>query len=293
MNIGKWALFLSLGVLGITLNVYYHWDYLWTIWAKNYLQNQDIVFSFTTTPERIQRLEEPLHCLSKQNIPVRQIFISLPHVFKRTNSTYVIPEWLEVYPNVTILRTEDYGPATKILGTLKHPTITDDTIIIAIDDDTCYAPNLAIRLATRAKQYPDQVIAVSGAELDFNKNKAGGIVKVFKDKTQVTVVEGFGGIAYRRRFFKPSIYEIRNEPQFCFTSDDIYLSFHLAKNNVPRQSLNNKFLDVRDHVRQIQFGFMPDALYRLGNSQAERYKQCITYLQTKYPTVVFNANGIN
>lgn len=276
----------------LSLHVYYHWEKIWTAWAKYYISDQDIIITFTTTPQRIRLLEDPLQCLMRQNAPIRGVFLSVPHKFKRDNSEYIIPDWLDCHPNVTIIRTDDYGPATKILGALKHAPITDDTIVIAVDDDTCYPDNLVLRLAVRAKRYPQQVIGASGAELDFDQNKEGGIVKVFKDKKNVTIVEGFAGIAYRRKFFDESIYEIKEEPSFCYLSDDLYISHHLARHNVIRQSINNKFIDVRKNVKQLQYGYHPDALYQQGNSQAERYKLCYSYLKQRFPEVVFNGNGI-
>ncbi len=292
MKCRKSLVLIGLAMAGLLGNLFYHWESLWTIGAKYYLTDQDIIISMTTTPHRINKLEVPLQCLSRQNIKIRQIYISIPHIFKRDNMEYHIPEWLENYPNVTILRTDDYGPATKILGALKHAELRDDTIIISVDDDTCYPQNLSLRLAVRAKMYPDEAIGVSGAILDFEKNVEGGIVKIMRDKVSVPVLEGFAGIAYRKNFFADSIYDISMEPNYCYNSDDLYISFHLASQNVVRKTLNNKYLKTYD-IAQRQFGYNQDALYRLDNSQAERYKACLSYLHTKFPDVKFNSNGIN
>lgn len=278
--------YVCLVLVGLVINASYHWEAIWTKWAQYYVNDQQIVFSLTTTPHRINELELPLHCLSKQNVHIQQIYISLPHKFKRDNLEYTIPEWLEIYPNVTILRTEDYGPATKILGALKHAPVSANTIIISVDDDTCYPPNLALRLAVSAKMHPNEAIGVSGAILDFEKNKEGGIVKIMRDQIAVPVLEGFAGIAYRPKFFTESIFDISNEPNYCYNSDDIYLSFHLAQQKIVKRTLNNKYLNTYD-IRQMNFGYRADALYKLDASQAERYKKCIGYLTEKYPEVEF------
>lgn len=280
-------------ILGCSLNIYYYREAIWNKWAQYYLKDQDIIVSLTTTPHRIKQLEVTMQCLAHQNIKPRQIYVSVPHIFKRDNLTYEIPEWLDNYPNVTILRTEDYGPATKILGALKNAPITDNTIIIAVDDDTCYPYNLIARLAVRAKINPHDAIGVSGAILDFENNVEGGIVKVMhQDTASVPILEGFGGVAYRRTFFEENIYDISSEPDYCITSDDLYLSFHLERLKVNRQVTQNKFIKLND-IHQQQFGYNTDALYKLGVSQADRYKRCLTYLQNKYPEVSFYGNGIN
>lgn len=277
----KNLLLIFLLTLACSLNVIYYWEQIWTQWAKFYLKDQDIVISLTTTPHRIKYLELTLECLSRQNIPIRQIYLSLPHIFKRENIPYTIPDWLEVYPNLTVLRTEDYGPATKILGALKNADLKEDTILISVDDDTCYPQNMALHLATRAKQNPKQAIGISGAELDFDGNIEGGIKKIMVDNQSVSILEGFAGIAYRQEFFNNTIYEIATEPNFCYNSDDIYLSFHMAQNGVTRKTLISKFIKLQS-LRQLTYGYNDDALYRLGNSQAERYKLCINYLNTKF-----------
>ncbi len=271
---------------GIALNIYYYWNNIWTVWAKSYINDQDIIISMTTTPYRINQLEAPLECLAQQNVKVRQIFISVPHIFKRDQLTYTIPDWLDNYSNVTILRTEDYGPATKLLGVLKNASINSDTIIITIDDDTCYPRNTVLQLAVRAKSNPHKAIGISGAELDFFKNKSGGVVKVMRDHAQVSMLEGFAGVAYRLDFFDNSIYEIINAPSCCYNSDDLYISFHLAKNKVQRETIYNRFIKVTD-IKQQGFGLEQDALYRLSDSQAHRYLECMLYLQQRYPDVPF------
>lgn len=283
----KNSLFMLLLALGSLLNIYYYWENIWSIWAKHYIKDQNIVISLTTTPHRINHIKLTLDCLSQQNIPIQQIYLNLPHVFKRENITYHIPDWLYSYPNLTILRTEDYGPATKILGTLKNAPIKDNTIIIAVDDDTCYPQNMALHLATRAKQYPNQAIGVSGGELDFTDGKASGVKKIISDHKVVSILEGFAGIAYRQTFFNEQIYEVSKEPAFCYNSDDLYLSFHLAQNGITRQTVTNKFIKLQN-FRQLTYGYNDDALYKLGHSEAARYKLCFEYLHSKHPSVKFN-----
>jgi len=283
----KLALYSIFLVLGVTLNLYYYWGSIWTIWAKHYIKDQDIIISMTTTPHRIKQLEAPLECLARQNVAVRQIYISIPYVFKREQMTYSVPDWLDNYPNVTILRTQDYGPATKLLGALKNAQINPDTIIVAVDDDTCYPDNTILQLAVRAKRNPYKAIGISGAELDFDKNKSGGIIKIMRDHADVSILEGFAGVAYRAVFFDDEIYDVVNAPNCCYNSDDLYISFHLAKNHIKRESIYNRFIKVTN-IKQQGFGFEKDALFRLNGSQATRYLECARYLKQKYPHVAFS-----
>lgn len=286
IRLNKKGILATILILLASINMLFYWEEVWTLWAKNYVKNEDIVVSLTTTPHRINKIDYPLQCLSRQSIKVRQIYLNVPYVFKRDNLEYVIPEWIENYPNLTIIRTEDYGPATKILGTLKNAGIDNNTIIISVDDDTCYPENLVLKLAVRAKMYPDEAVGISGSVLDFEKNKEGGIVKIMQDKVSVPILEGFAGIAYRKSFFSDSVFEIKDEPDYCYNSDDLYLSFHLASQHITRKTLHTKSLNVYK-IQQRKFGYEPDALYRLDVVQADRYKRCIDYLTQKFPRVEF------
>ncbi len=287
----KWTiLFLFLIALSI-INIFYYWENIWTAWAKYYLRDQDIVVSLTTTPHRINELEFPLMCLAHQNANIRQIYLNIPYKFKRDNLSYTIPEWLENFPNLTILRTNDYGPATKILGSIEKADINNNTIIISVDDDTCYPRNLVLRLAVRAKQNPNMALGVSGAIVDFEKNKESGIVKIMHDNTAVPLLEGFAGIAYRKKFFDDDVFDIQFEPAACIYSDDLYLSYYLANNQVPRRTVNNKYIKTYS-INQQDFGYRDDALYKIDTNQAARYKKCLAYLEKKYPKVDFSGNGI-
>lgn len=97
----------------------------------------------------------------------------MPYVFKRKNVPYTIPTWLEKKQVITILRSKDYGPATKLLGTLAIFDLPSDTIIITVDDDVYYPDNLILQLAYKAKQNPNRamkVLWVPNPDYDNNGN---------------------------------------------------------------------------------------------------------------------------
>ncbi len=282
--------FLCVMALIAGYNLYFHWAAIWTPWAKFYTRDQDVIVSFTTTPTRIGFIKDTLGCLDNQTFKPRQIYLSIPHRFKRDNSEYVIPEWLLNYPNLTILRTQDYGPATKLLGALENAEIRPETIIITVDDDSCYPPNTILQLVTRAKRYPQAAVGHSGVGLNFDGHK-DGIHYIDVDNQPAIILEGYAGVAYRPQFFDKSIFEILKEPNFCFNSDDLYISFHLAKNNIPRRTVHTRIMNsIR--VNQYITGMFSDALHNMPQAQGQRYKACCAYLQAKYPQVGFNEDSL-
>merc|ERR1712159_162266 len=72
-----------------------------------------------------------------------------------------LPEELSNYPIVKVQRTEDFGPATKLIPALlseSEPT----TLVITVDDDFIYNPRLVEALAWEAENSPDEAIGVCG-----------------------------------------------------------------------------------------------------------------------------------
>lgn len=264
-------------------------------WMRFALRNEHIVVSLTTTPYRISSMREVIDFVLAEEIPLKTVYVNIPHLFKRDNLAYVIPSWLQNYPKVTILRTEDYGPGTKILGTLAQAHLPPKTIIITVDDDIKYPKNILLHLAYQAKKNPQHAVGFSGMMPHYNKrgqiitDSLSGIgLKANKQNgAHVSILEGFAGIAYRPEFFKPSVFEIEDAPRECKNSDDVFLSYHLAMNNIPRQVIRNKYMNLEKIAWNPSVGLNQDALHQLHPKPAERHRICVAYLKEKYPGVNF------
>jgi len=89
-----------------------------------------------------------------------------------------------------------------------------------------------------------------------------------------------------QHFFDNSIYDIINAPKECINSDDLYISFYLARKNIARYTFKSKYLRVRD-ITVIDLGTKSDALHRLFPNEAERHRSCVAFLHRKYPGVEF------
>src|SRR5438045_920235 len=100
-----------------------------------------VVASCTTLPDRYDNLKIMLKSLKKQTHPLDEIYLTIPKRAHRLNKLYPsLPTEIKqictpVYIDV------DYGPITKIYGALAHET-DSDTIIITVDDDNIYPPDL-------------------------------------------------------------------------------------------------------------------------------------------------------
>ena len=78
-----------------------------------------IYVSTSTIPQRIKNLDKSIKSLLNQSKKPDKIFINIPFKYKRFNETIKDDEIPKFDSSVVeITRCEDYGPATKLLGSL-------------------------------------------------------------------------------------------------------------------------------------------------------------------------------
>lgn len=276
------------------LTIFYKQN-LYAAWMRFKLRNEYIVVSLTTTPHRINEIKPVLDFVLNENLPLKSLYLNVPYVFKRDNTPYVIPDWLQNDPRITILRPKDYGPGTKLLGTLEQAQLPPNAIIITVDDDITYPKNALLYLAYRAKQRSNYAVGFSGMNPHYNKQGlividslfGIGLKTVARDNAYVAVLEGFGGIAYRRKFFDDTIFAIEQAPRECRNSDDVYISYYLAKQGIPRQVLRTKHMYMEKIKWNEEVGFKADALHQLSPRPAERHRACVQFLKAQDPDVPF------
>lgn len=291
----KVAIYVVVMISLILINTLYYQQQIIEMWMRYQLRKEYIVISLTTTPHRIKEIQPVIDFALQEKIPIKQIFLNIPHIFKRDNITYEIPISLQTNKAITILRTKDYGPATKLLGALEKAAIPDDAIIITLDDDIKYPKDMLLYLAYRAMQNPDYATGLSGMNPHYNKHKVIitdslngiGLKSNRKNYAFVSILEGFAGVAYRKHFFDPSIFEIENAPRECINSDDLYISFHLAKKGIPRQVLHTKEMNLDYITWNTAVGFNKDALHNLQPRPAERHRACVAFMRQHNPGVEF------
>ena len=235
-----------------------------------------IVVSFTTTPCRIDSLGDTLDSISRQTLTPNDIYLNVPYVFGRDGTDYQIPDWLADYPNVSVNRCEDYGPITKLFGAL---LVEDDpdTIIVTIDDDIVYGPRMLENYVAFIQRDRNSAYGAAGISVDEQNNlwlECGHLM-------ECEILEGWGGIAYRRGFFDETVYRVSEYPSFCRFSDDLVLSNYLSGRNIRRRVVFNSAWSRRD-LRTLTIGLKDDALHRLdAGGNVGRYVQARDYLRSK------------
>ena len=96
-----------------------------------------IYVSLTTIPQRVKNLNKSVESLLKQSKKPDKIFVNIPLKYKRFEET-IDDNKIPKFDNsaVEITRCEDYGPGTKLLGSLDK--FEKNSLLILADDDHVY-----------------------------------------------------------------------------------------------------------------------------------------------------------
>tara|TARA_R110002012_G_scaffold261357_1_gene443262 strand:+ start:2214 stop:3059 length:846 start_codon:yes stop_codon:yes gene_type:complete len=232
----------------------------------------NVIITLTTIPERLQSsysydMRFCIKSLLDQNYTKKyEVHLNIPNVYKKTGDSYIIPEWLEEIDDskLKIFRTDDYGSITKIIPTLQRLTEPDD-IIIVVDDDMIYHPELINEHIKNRKQWPDYAVGYDGIR---SRNIDGTFASTYNDNrnyyvtatgrnTLVDILQHYKSVSYRRRFFESDFYSfIEDNGTWC---DDTCISAYFASKNRGRLVTfyeNDKvFDDYEKYLENISFSF--------------------------------------
>ena len=95
--------------------------------------------SLTSIPSRIDNIQETIFSIKNQTMKPIKIFLNLPFNFIRFPDYKFTEEQIERLNkfDIEISRCEDYGPATKLMGSISEIRKSYDCVIL-IDDDHIY-----------------------------------------------------------------------------------------------------------------------------------------------------------
>jgi hypothetical protein len=198
-----------------------------------------LVVTLTTLPSRIERIALTLKSLLHQRVAPATIRLNVPRVSRRETAAYEIPEWLTCLRSVTVVRCEDYGPATKLIPTLLDAPANQQLLVV--DDDRVYRPTFVEQMIALADRHPDVAIAASGwdAPADLTDRpstltatllgRAPAPIKCTRVRSSrdVDVMQGLSGYLVKPRFFdRAALVDYANAPDAAFFVDDVWISAH-------------------------------------------------------------------
>ena len=224
-----------------------------------------IIISLTTSPKRIKKIDNVIDSILNQTVEVDYIHLNLPHVFKRDNSRFKeIPQYLIDNPKVILNFCEDLGPATKIIPTVKSNFTNYSDIIISIDDDTYYPPNLVENHIYYHSFYPNAVLTGTSIFLDHKKRYMDTLIKC-------ELLEGFSSVLYKKSFLENiplDIFDKQSVPIYHYLSDDLVLSNYILKSGIEIICLTKENKAINS-IKQFDFGFKNDALHKGATGAAD------------------------
>lgn len=208
--------------------------------AEFYLRNprrSNLVVCLTTIPSRLERLDNTLKSLLRQRVRPAEIRLHLPYRSLREQTDYQVPDWLARLPAVSLVRCEDYGPATKLIPSVLE--LGPDQPILVVDDDRIYPPTLIEDLEPYLRRYPEMVVSNSGwsvpADLTDRPTTLKAVLSrasfvpvlgsVLRKPVQIDVFQGVHGYVVRPRFFdKAALVDYSQAPPEARYCDDVWLS---------------------------------------------------------------------
>ncbi len=208
-----------------------------------------VVGSLTTIPSRITGIEKTLISIANQSYKLDAVYLNVPYISQREDTEYQIPNTLTKYCH--IIRCQDYGPITKIIGALLQER-NPEAIIITFDDDNVYPEGLVEKLMSKHHHKPDAAIGSAGFKIgtfpfymsmvhnEYERNGKWYTFDVASDGEEVDILRGSPGVLYLRKFF-PDIDHLDKllrypaEDDILFRNDDVVLSGLLSKRGIERQ----------------------------------------------------------
>jgi len=199
-----------------------------------------IYVSITTIPQRIKNLNKSVKSLLNQTRKPDKIFINIPFKYKRFSEA-IVDNQIPKFDNnvVEITRCEDYGPGTKLLGSLNK--LQKDSLLILADDDHTYEDYMIEKFFYFYSKAPNNAYSFyvhplgnfgigQGADgFAINTNHLEG-VKIFYDK----VVKDYKEL---------------------FLYDDLWISYFL------NYFKKNKILSLQEHLKKGNDG-KPSLIYK-------------------------------
>ena len=96
----------------------------------------------STIPSRVKNINDVLVNINNQTLKPDKIFLNIPLVYNRFKNDVISEKDLEHInkENIEIIRCKDYGPGTKIMGSIGK--VRNYDCVILLDDDHIYNENM-------------------------------------------------------------------------------------------------------------------------------------------------------
>ena len=192
-----------------------------------------IYVSTSTIPQRVKSLDKSIKSLLNQSKKPDKIFINIPFKYRRFNETIKDDEIPKFDSSVVeITRCEDYGPATKLLGSLDK--LEKNSLVILFDDDHVYENYMVEKFSYFYSKAPDNAYS-------FYVHPLG----------KFGIGQGADGFGINTNFLEgiKSFYnKVVKDYKELFLYDDLWISYFLYFFK------KNKILSLQGHLKKDSQG---------------------------------------
>jgi len=219
----------------------------------------DVIVTMTTLPSRIDRIGPTIKSLLNQTVSPAAIRLNVPEASRREGTPYLIPAWLARLRSVTIVRSADYGPATKLIPTLLavHP----GQRLIVVDDDRIYHRHLVEQLLRQSGEQPGAAVGGSGWDVPPDLTDRPTTIMATLRGTppapikctrvgrarDVDILQGLGGYLVKADFFDAArLADYTGAPDAAFFVDDVWISAHCRVRKVVCRGRRTNFPSLAD-----------------------------------------------
>lgn len=190
------------------------------------------VITLTTVPERLNQPVEDgfklvIQSLCEQNNEDYEIHLNIPKIYSVTGEPYIIPDWLksycDKYEHLKLFETEDLGPPTKVVPTIQR--VDGNTLIIVVDDDLVYHPEMVNEHIKHHQILPNSVILYDGRNLTSPKygDLRDSWVLTVGEVLRVKELQHYKSASYFARYFEDDFFkDFLGQTK----SDDVLMSYY-------------------------------------------------------------------
>lgn len=203
------------------------------------MNDYNLVACCSTLPERVRNggLYRSVRSMLDQTFPPDHIFIHYPRYSKRLHQDYpAVPSPLKHMRNVTVVRSEDFGPLTKIYPVTDQPRVGPHTAVALFDDDRIYPKDWLKPVYEEFQRHGrtaavgrNGILPVKGMSLKHRFNTSPKPLRVS--------VLGASWVSIYPRFALPAdtrtcIDSLHSLPKAAYTNDDVVLGVWVHKSRV-------------------------------------------------------------
>mgnify|MGYP003344903947 CR=1 FL=1 len=172
--------------------------------------------SLSAVPSRFETVKKVIYSLNSQTIKPSKIFLNIPYNYKRFPE--IVDVNLDIFEDVKdvnfkIVRSEDYGPGTKLLGSIN--LLKNFDFVILVDDDHYYHPRMCEifnKYFNSNREYAYSFFTVKIYDLIMGQGADGFLINTHH-------LDGI--LDFYNKYVR--------DYKYCFLNDDFWISMYLKK----------------------------------------------------------------